>query len=143
MIHDEALREAVELYDDAHDYKAILYACLEGGAKGKRFYTGMSVNDFAIITVYDDNLCFYILSKYTFDFSVMNKIVLPYKKITALKATKFLKHMNILKLRFELEGKNRRLKVAISTNLKGSTTQKENLEILLDCLKAKIPEKMQ
>ena len=143
MFHEEELKEAIEKFDNSSiDCKAILYVCLEGGAKGRRFRTGMRTNDFAIMTVHDDYLCFYVLSKFTFEFLITRRIVLPYSSITTLKAGAFLKNTKILRIRFTQDKKNRRLKVVISTNSKESETQRENFKILMDCLKAKIPEKM-
>lgn len=153
------------------DYKAILYVCLEGGAgeiagkveevkdvaivKKAIKTIGMGVgqgafigavdgsfsNDFSIMTVNNDYLCFYTLSNLSFKIdnidNITNKIILPYDIIVDWKVGKTLMWNNI-KIYYTINNKKHKLKIVISENVMGLKGQKENIKMLLDILKQRI-----
>ena len=160
MISDQTLKNAVKKYDNTTEYEAILYVSLEGGvgdiitAAGVGMVLGHALvktvgvgvggalggmsNDWAIMTVNDENLYFYVLDKFKTTLKIVNKIVLPCEKVVKLKIGKFL-IWNSLKIYFvdTSNRKKKKIKVSISDKVMGIKEQKENVRILLDYIKTK------
>ena len=127
MINDKTLREKVESYDDSNkDYIAILYVCLEGWMS----------NDWAIMTVNHDCLCFYVLDNFKMSLVITGKFTVLYEAITKMKISKFLLWTN-LKIRSADDSKTYKLKVKVSSKCIGIKKQKENIGILVDFLRSR------
>jgi len=157
MINDEALRAVVSKYDARNkDYNAIVYVCLEAGAGDTMAASatafalsglagaavggalGGLANDWSIMTVSDDGLWFYILDKFKMSPVVTRQLSVPYNAITKMRIRKFLIWTSI-KIHFANGHKRHKLKVLASSKCVGIKRQKENLNILLDCLRSNIP----
>ena len=157
MDRSRKMKESVEAYDPLNiDYRAILYVCLEGGFENQSAIemakkvpfggalgmasagaAGALSNEFAIMTVNDDYLCFYILNKFSMNFYIEDKIVLPYETITKLKVKRFLINWSNFKVHFAIDGQNRKIKIVIAHRSFGLKNQRENIKVFLDHLNFK------
>ena len=156
MLNDEMLRSTVADYDpENQDYQSIVYLCLPGGAKSIMGAVAVSTainvivgadvgfgiggalaalaNDYAIMTVNSESLCFYILNKFKMKLDITNKIELPYSWITKYKMSKFLMWDNV-KIYFENGSEKHKLKLQIATRPIGLKNQPANVREFLDTL---------
>ena len=152
MLSDAKLKEAVQKYDGANsEYKAILYACIRGGAKDVAKATAIAMvlrsaagfafagataalsNDFVIMTVNSDCLTFYVLNKWSFGADIESSFAIPYAAIDRIKISRSLIWWKF-GIRYEENQKRCKLNVLIYIHTLGIKRQKENMQATVEYL---------
>ena len=157
MVNDKMIKDAVRAFDEKvgepNSYKAILYVCLEGGAEELIYEAalqdddadsceeititgGAADNDFAIMTVSDFHICFYVLEPIRRGPVIWTRVVLPFEKILSVRVRKFLL-FNTFKVNCAYSSEMFKLSIKISEKVLGIKEQKENIRIFQDILRAR------
>jgi len=158
-MNDETIRALVADYDGSNDYKAILFAYIDKGAKDiasasavgelkgrlaqlsstHAYEKQAKSNNAAIITVYDEGICIYQF-KGLLKNNVLNRFILPYEEMKDLTVSRII-FSNIVKQHVIIDGKQYELKYTVADVPHGFPDHKKEVDVLLSCLRARLTDK--